>query len=227
MPLLTELAETVVDSDSYKHAAPTELVVSWRSRCYKLFVISVIFCSNPSHQFRTESETPWTGRSETYPTHFGERRGADLLLLLLLLLLLWPGTESETPWTGRSETYPTHFGERRGADLLLLLWPCRVGDSVDRQVRRPAPSPVKMRIAKSSLPFVDPGRSNLIVMGCAVQTESGVPRRHLPRHEPLEGTRCLALFFAGKDEAIASIAAPSKGLAETVVMGTPRASETI
>ena len=188
MPLLTELAETVVDSDSYKHAAPTELVVSWRSRCYKLFVISVIFCSNPSHQFRTESETPWTGRSETYPTHFGERRGAD---------------------------------------LLLLLWPCRVGDSVDRQVRRPAPSPVKMRIAKSSLPFVDPGRSNLIVMGCAVQTESGVPRRHLPRHEPLEGTRCLALFFAGKDEAIASIAAPSKGLAETVVMGTPRASETI
>ena len=33
MPLLTELAETVVDSDSYKHAAPTELAVSWRSRC--------------------------------------------------------------------------------------------------------------------------------------------------------------------------------------------------
>jgi len=35
MPLLTELAETVVGSDSYKHAASTELVVSWRSRCYK------------------------------------------------------------------------------------------------------------------------------------------------------------------------------------------------
>ena len=35
MLLLTELAETVVDSDSYKHAAPTELVVSRRYRCYK------------------------------------------------------------------------------------------------------------------------------------------------------------------------------------------------
>jgi len=68
MPLLTELAETVVGCGSYKHAAPTELVVSWRFRCYKLFVISVIFCSNPSQQFRTESETPWTGRSETCPT---------------------------------------------------------------------------------------------------------------------------------------------------------------
>ncbi len=69
MPLLTELAETVVDSDSYKHAAPTELAVSWRSRCYKqLSIISVISCSNPSQQFRTESETPWTGKSETCPT---------------------------------------------------------------------------------------------------------------------------------------------------------------
>ena len=68
MPLLTELAETVVDSDSYKHGAPTELAGSWRSRCYKLSVISVISCSNPSQQFRTESETPWTGRSETCPT---------------------------------------------------------------------------------------------------------------------------------------------------------------
>ena len=35
MPLLTELAETVVGCDSYKHAAPTELAVSRRPRCYK------------------------------------------------------------------------------------------------------------------------------------------------------------------------------------------------
>ena len=68
MPLLTELAETVVGCGSYKHAAPTELVVSRRHRCYKLSVISVISCSNPSQQFCTESETPWTGRSETCPT---------------------------------------------------------------------------------------------------------------------------------------------------------------
>ena len=34
-------------------------------------------------------------------SHFGEQRGADLLLLL------WPCTESETPWTGRSEICPT------------------------------------------------------------------------------------------------------------------------
>ena len=35
MPPLTELAETVVGCGSYKHAAPTELVVSWRPRSYK------------------------------------------------------------------------------------------------------------------------------------------------------------------------------------------------
>ena len=55
-------------ADEWFHAAPTELAGSWRSRCYKLSVISVISCSNPSQQFRTESETPWTGRSETCPT---------------------------------------------------------------------------------------------------------------------------------------------------------------
>ena len=48
MPLLTELAETVVGCGSYKHAAPTELVLSRRPRSYKLSVISVISCSNPS-----------------------------------------------------------------------------------------------------------------------------------------------------------------------------------
>ena len=47
-------------------------------------------------------------------SHFGEQRGADLLLLLLLLL--WPCTESETPWTGRSETCPTP-GQFAGAHL--------------------------------------------------------------------------------------------------------------
>ena len=35
MPLLTELGETVVGCDSYKHAAPTELGVFRRHRCYK------------------------------------------------------------------------------------------------------------------------------------------------------------------------------------------------
>jgi len=49
-----------------------------------------------------EMQLPFPLRSNS---HFGEQRGADLLLLLLLLLC--PCTESETPWTGRSETCHT------------------------------------------------------------------------------------------------------------------------
>ena len=41
--------------------------------------------------------------------HFGEQRGADLLLLLS------PCTESETPWTGRAETCPTPRQNEVGA----------------------------------------------------------------------------------------------------------------
>ena len=58
------------------------------------------------HLARTESETPWTGRSETCPTP-GSSVAQISCSCSCFWLLLSPRTESETPWTGRSETCPT------------------------------------------------------------------------------------------------------------------------